>query len=221
MKSVLLVALLGLTTSAVAGGEGRNGPDLKGISIPVSVDRLIPVKKIQEAESKCLNQHVVGPAVFQVSGANPNIFVQLTIYRHHSRQQSYLSISGARADCWDGIVNGQSCKPITLSGIYLKSYSFSFEGDHMGYSLQIRGVAGPYYELSLNLPALNYISMEDVSLFDDLGGKVGTSLRISEIRVRGEISQQLPFINKSTGQPTAVKVNSEAYVDCVAAEIAN
>lgn len=91
----------------------------------------------------------------------------------------------------------------------------------MGYSLQIRGVAGPYYELSLNLPALNYISMEDVSLFDDLGGKVGTSLRISEIRVRGEISQQLPFINKSTGQPTAVKVNSEAYVDCVAAEIAN
>lgn len=217
MKSVLFVALfMGLNTNAIAGGEGRNGPDLQGISIPVSMDRLISIKKIGEAESKCLSQHVVGPAVFQVSGAKPNVLVHSTVYR----QQRYFSVSGASAYCSDGIMNGQSCKPITLSGIYLESYSFFFGGDHRGYSLQIRGT-GPSYELSLNLPVFDYISVEDVDLFDDLGGKVGTALRISEIRARGEISQELPFINKSTGQPTAVKVNSEAYVDCVAAEIAN
>lgn len=218
----LIVTLVGLSgcgvnsEARVTNGEGYNGPDRSGVSIPASLDRAYQVKDLRRGYQKCLELSLT------------KIYKQLfrSEFPDVARNDSIRSDVDFPATAKRGLVSGKVSIVNTTYHCITELWSTG--------KLVINGTLGICYiptvgvisesivlKMDKALPTY-LVTMLDERRYDELGQFVDPRTKASQVVVSNPGGDTVvSFKNSNTNVTTSLSVNFAEMTQCLASELQN
>jgi hypothetical protein len=230
------LAIAASATNARAGeGSGYNGPVTAGASIPVALDRAVTLDTLTRTYGVCLAR-MAKDIVQQFTKLTPEEFgreyVQLDTSAkpewafqrdeyHYARFEQYI-----QSTCHPKKDPSGSQR---INFAFTQTSGFTIEKNHkygathypMLSTQDQTGTTTTTQFREFRLPFTTFNSVLNEATYDELGNLDESTLILDRIELHtpSDYQDQIPLINRSSGRPSALKVNLKAYVDCFYNEI--
>lgn len=237
----IIFALTIFTLFNAQASDPRSGPDLSGISIPQSVDRLVSTEELKNVQNKCFKEKILKPLLLNFSPNRLDFLDNKNEYPLSSEIKA--SSSGFRFSvATDSYLNSPISSPIMVkykgkdhqlsafSTLFsTRNFDFNLFEPESHYNHTILIIIHFYnldqnqpikFTLESSIPLLVFAPGRDVEAFGELG-EVSPKFIVSDIRIAGIPSKNEKIYSSVTRQLTSLTLNTENYVDCLKSELAN
>lgn len=233
----IIFALTTFTLFNAQASDPRSGPDLSGISIPQSVDRLVSTDELKHVQNKCFKEKILKPLLLNFSPNRLDFLDNKNEYTLSSEIKA--SSSGFRFSvATDSYLNSSISSPIMvkykgkdhqLSSFSTLKIDFNLFVLESQYNHTILIIIDFYnldqnqpikFTLESSIPLLEFAPGRDVEAFGELG-EVSPKFIVSDIRIAGKPSKNEKIYSSETRQLTSLTLNTENYVNCLKSELAN
>jgi len=216
---LILAAFLTSVVVFAGNGEGYNGPDLSGDSIPVALDRSITLAQVTRAYETCMNRRVEHLAEQVCRTQENEVSVEVSFYAPNNLLIPRLSASakplGSLEKCF---------RFYTSSGTDYLSFTSYSSSDNKSYQLSYECERGEYPSVNYNLPYFIFDStVIEVGGIDDFGDVNKSAITYKGLKLNIPkqecIRPDVKLYNLQTYQETSFIFNIEAYKECLLHEI--